>query len=125
MVFLKVATEDTNLYNKGKVSGVTVMAVVEVTVVPIGTPSSSLSEYVAGCVAVLKDSEGFTYQLTPMGTMLEGELNRILEVVRRMHEQPFTKGIGRVVTTIRIDDRRDKELTMAGKVASVQARLGQ
>lgn len=100
------------------------MAVVEVTVVPVGTPSSSLSEYVAGCVAVLKEAEGITYQLTPMATIIEGELDRVWEVVRRMHEQPFAKGIGRVVTTLRIDDRRDKELTMAGKVAAVEARLG-
>lgn len=100
------------------------MAVVEVTVVPIGTPSSSLSEYVAGCVTVLKEAEGITYQLTPMATIIEGKLDRVLEVVRRMHEHPFAKGIGRVVTTIRIDDRRDKELTMAGKVAAVEARLG-
>lgn len=101
------------------------MAVVEVTVMPIGTPSSSLSEYVAGCVTVLKEAEGITYQLTPMATVIEGELGRVLEVVRRMHEQPFSKSIGRVVTTIRIDDRRDKELTMAGKVAAVEARLGE
>lgn len=100
------------------------MAVVEVTVVPVGTPSSSLSEYVAGCVSLLKEADGVTYQLTPMGTIVEGELGRLLELVRRMHEEPFTKGVGRVVTTVRIDDRRDKELTMAGKVAAVEARLG-
>jgi uncharacterized protein YqgV (UPF0045/DUF77 family) len=40
-----------------------------------------------------------------------------------MHEQPFTAGIQRVVTTIRIDDRRDRELTMNGKVEAVKTRL--
>ncbi|NPV72799.1 MAG: MTH1187 family thiamine-binding protein [Pelotomaculum sp.] len=99
------------------------MAVVEISIVPVGTQSSSLSEYVADCVAVLREAEGVTYQLTPMGTIIEGELDRVLEVVRLMHEQPFAKGIGRVVTTIRIDDRRDKKLTAAGKVAAVEARL--
>lgn len=100
------------------------MAVVEVSVVPVGTPSSSLSEYVAGCVAVLKEAGGVTYQLTPMGTIIEGELDRVMEVVRKMHEQPFEKGCGRVVTSVRIDDRRDKKLTMAGKVAAVESKLG-
>ena len=99
------------------------MAIVDVTVIPVGTPSSSLSEYVAGCVKVLEESEGISYRLTPMATVIEGELDRVLEVVRLMHEQPFAKGAGRVVTTIRIDDRRDKELTMAGKVAAVEAKL--
>lgn len=99
------------------------MAVVEISVVPIGTSSTGLSEYVAGCLSVLKEAQGISYQLTPMGTVLEGELDRVLEVARRMHEQPFEKGIQRVVTTIRIDDRRDRVLTMKGKVAAVKVRL--
>lgn len=99
------------------------MAVVEVSIIPIGTPSASLSEFVAGCLEILKNAQGVTYELNPMGTVIEGDLNRILEVVSQMHEHPFARGINRVVTTIRIDDRRDKTLTMSGKVAAVEARL--
>ncbi len=65
------------------------MAVADITVVPIGTGGASLSDYVAGCVRVLREAEGITYQLTPMSTIIEGELGRVLEVVRLMHEQPF------------------------------------
>lgn len=100
------------------------MAVVDVTIVPVGTASASLSDYVAGCLEVLEGAEGVSWQLTPMSTVIEGELGRVLEVIRLMHEQPFIKGAGRVVTTIRVDDRRDKALTAAGKVAAVRARLG-
>lgn len=99
------------------------MAVVEVSIIPIGTPSASLSEFVAGCLEILKNAPGVTYQLNPMGTVIEGDMDRILEVISRMHEHPFTKGVDRVVTTIRIDDRRDKKLTMAGKVAAVESRF--
>lgn len=99
------------------------MAVVEVSIVPIGTSSPGLSNYVAGCLKVLEKAQGVKYQLTPMGTILEGDLDRLLEVVRSMHEQPFAEGIGRVVTTIRIDDRRDKEISMDSKVSSVKSRL--
>ncbi|MBE3587571.1 MAG: MTH1187 family thiamine-binding protein [Thermoanaerobacteraceae bacterium] len=99
------------------------MAVVEVTVIPIGTGSASLSAHVARCVQVLHDAREVKYQLTPMGTIIEGELDRILPLVRRMHEVPFEQGTGRVVTTIRIDDRRDKTLTMAGKVSAVEEKL--
>jgi uncharacterized protein (TIGR00106 family) len=99
------------------------MAVVEVTIVPVGTPSASLSEFVAGCVKVLEGVKEVSYQLTPMSTIIEGELGLVLELVRKMHEQPFLKGAVRVVTTVRIDDRRDKKLTMSGKVAAVEARL--
>ncbi|MDD3653924.1 MAG: MTH1187 family thiamine-binding protein [Desulfotomaculaceae bacterium] len=99
------------------------MAVVEVSIIPIGTQSASLSEFVAGCLEILQNASGVTYQLNPMGTVIEGDVERILELISRMHEHPFTRGVNRVVTTIRIDDRRDKELTIAGKVAAVEARL--
>ncbi len=56
------------------------------------------------------------YQLTPMNTIIEGDLPVILEVIQQMHEVPYTKGAQRVATTIRIDDRRDKVSTMEKKI---------
>lgn len=99
------------------------MAVVEVSIVPVGTSTASLSDFVAGCVAVLREAEGVKYQLTPMGTIIEGELGHVLGIIRRMHEEPFNTGAVRVVTTIRVDDRRDRPVTMAGKVAAVESKL--
>ena len=99
------------------------MAIVEVTVVPIGTSSPGLSNYVSGCLKVLEKEKDVKYQLTPMGTILEGDLGHLLEVIKLMHEQPFNEGIGRVVTTVRIDDRRDKEISMDSKVLSVKSKL--
>lgn len=98
------------------------MAVVEVSIVPVGTKSAGISAYVAGCLAVLR-GQPVRYQLTAMGTILEGDLPLLLELVRLMHEQPFVEGVDRVVTTIRIDDRRDHALTIQGKVAAVESRL--
>ncbi|MTI81499.1 MAG: MTH1187 family thiamine-binding protein [Firmicutes bacterium] len=99
------------------------MAVVEAQIIPIGTENTSLSKYVADCVTVLKNYPQLKYQLTPMGTVIEGDLNEILDVVKEMHQVPFDKGAARVVTTIRVDDRRDKELTMNGKVDAVNSKL--
>lgn len=99
------------------------MVVAELTVVPLGTGTPSLSGYVAACHAVLEQAKGVKYQLTPMSTIIEGDLDQILEIVRRLHEVPFEKGANRVSTSLRIDDRRDKELTMAGKVESVLSKL--
>ena len=101
------------------------MAVVEVTVIPLGTATPSLSRYVADCVKLLENAADVRYQLNPMGTVLEGDLDRILDLVRQMHEHPFSEGVQRVVTTVRIDDRRDKELTMSGKVTAVEKRLSE
>lgn len=99
------------------------MAVVEVTIAPMGTGTPSISHYVAHCHRVLEEAKDLKYQLTPMSTIIEGELDRILEVIRKMHEVPFEKGALRVSTSIRIDDRRDKELTMAGKLKAVTEKL--
>ena len=99
------------------------MAIVEVTIAPLGTASTSLSRYVADCHKVLMAAGDLKYELNPMGTVIEGDLSRILEVIRQMHEVPFTAGAGRVSTLIRIDDRRDKESTMTEKLRAVKEKL--
>ena len=99
------------------------MAVVEVSVVPLGTGETSLSKYVARAVQVLQSEKDVKYELTAMGTIIEGELKHVLAAVRKMHEAVFEFGAMRVITTIKIDDRRDKSSTAAGKVESVKKGL--
>jgi uncharacterized protein (TIGR00106 family) len=100
------------------------MAIIDVTVIPVGTETPSVSEYVAEIHKVLKHYEDrISYQLTPMSTLIEGDLGLLLEVVKEIHEVPFKKGLQRVCTNIRIDDRRDKEHSMVRKMESVQAKL--
>jgi uncharacterized protein (TIGR00106 family) len=99
------------------------MAVVFLTITPLGTGTPSVSRYVAGCERILRDS-GLKHELTAMGTIIEGDLDAILAVVRRMHEHPFSEGAARVSTFVKIDDRRDKEHTIAGKLRSVREKLG-
>lgn len=100
------------------------MAIAEVTIAPLGTGSPSVSAYVAQCHRVLEESEGIKFELHAMGTIIEGELDRLFEVLRALHEVPFDHGAQRVMSIIRIDDRRDKEITISGKVKSVQEKLG-
>ena len=99
------------------------MAVVEISVVPLGTASPGVSNYVAACVEIVAAS-GLVYQLTPMGTVIEGGIDEIFVVLRKMHEVPFGKGAERVSTLIKIDDRRDSgSHGLQGKVASVLNKL--
>ena len=100
------------------------MVIAEITVVPIGTGTPSVSEYVAGAIRVLEQEKSVKYKLTGMGTILEGNLHDVLEAARKMHESVFSTQIKRVVTTIRIDDRRDRESSVQRKVQSVTKRLG-
>jgi len=100
------------------------MAIVEVSIVPLGTKTPSVSKYVAQAVKVLQVEKDIKYELTAMGTIIEGDLDKILMVVKKMHEETFGDGVARVITTIKIDDRRDKASSMGGKVDSLRKELG-
>ena len=100
------------------------MAVVEVSIVPLGTASPSVSKHVARVIRVLQETTDVKYDLTSMGTIIEGDLDTIMAVVRKMHEIAFSDEVMRVVTTIKIDDRRDKPLSMKGKLDSLGRELG-
>lgn len=93
--------------------------IAELHVIPLGTATTSLSPYVAACINTLKQARDISYQLTAMGTIIQGPLERVLELAQKMHEVPFSMGAQRVVTTINIDDRRDKLATMESKVKAV------
>ena len=99
------------------------MAVVDVSIVPLGTASPSVSRYVAKAIKVLQQETELKHESTAMGTIIEGDLDKILAVVRKMHETAFTGEVLRVVTTIKIDDRRDKELSIEGKLNSLKREL--
>jgi len=98
------------------------MAMMEISVVPLGTGSTSLSHYVAEAVRVVEQA-GLEYEVGPMSTVVVGDVERLLALARQMHERPFALGAQRVATTIRIDDRRDKPLSIRGKVQAVQEKL--
>jgi uncharacterized protein (TIGR00106 family) len=93
--------------------------ITELKVIPLGTGSASLSEYVAAVVKVVKQTKGITCQVTPMATIVQGSLSRVLKLAQQIHEIPFTMGAERVLTSITIDDRRDKQITMASKIKAV------
>jgi uncharacterized protein (TIGR00106 family) len=104
------------------------MAIVDVTVIPIGTETPSVSKYVASVQKVLRkyQEEGkIRFQLTPMNTIIEGELPILFEVIQEMHGAPFSEGIQRVATTIRIDERRDVKRSMEYKVERVTSLLNE
>jgi len=101
------------------------MALIEVSVIPLGTQTPSVSKYVAGAVKVLQDEKDIKYELTAMGTIIEGDLARLLSLAHKMHQSAFATGAQRVVTTIKIDERRDAVATMQSKLEAVRRELGQ
>ena len=99
------------------------MAIIEISVMPLGTSSASIGKYVAGAVSILDGETGIKYELTAMGTNVEGDLKELVRLALQMHQVPFKSGARRVVTTIKIDDRRDKKISIAGKKGSVRKKL--
>ncbi|PSJ32060.1 hypothetical protein UF10_01245 [Peptostreptococcus russellii] len=99
------------------------MAVVELTICPLGTGTSSASKYVAGAQIVLSEQDKVKYMLNPMGTVMEGDLDEIFALIRKIQEDVFDKGVDRVYSIIKVDDRRDKVASMEQKLESVKSRL--
>lgn len=98
------------------------MAIAEVTVIPVGTASTSLSGYVAEIQRVLLKEQrngSISFQLTAMSTIIEGEIDELLRVIRLIHELPFQAGAQRVCTNVKFDDRRDRKGTIEQKMNSV------
>lgn len=98
------------------------MAIAEVCIIPIGV-ETSVSKYVAGCQKVLEKEENIKYSLNPMGTNIEGNVEEIFKVIRKMQESVFEKNVDRVYTVIKMDERRDKKSSMNQKIKSVEDKL--
>lgn len=99
------------------------MAIMELSVNPIGTGTASVARYVARAVEVVQNEPRVRFTVTPMGTVVEGDLDDLLSLIPRMHEAVFGAGVNRVVTVIKIDDRRDIPGTMTGKLESLRREL--
>ena len=93
--------------------------IAELVVSPHGV-GTSLSKYVKEAVKIIDSYPGIRVWHHPMGTVIEAKsLETILDVTKKAHEALFEHGCKRVVTTLKIDDRRDKPRKMEDKVKAV------
>jgi uncharacterized protein (TIGR00106 family) len=98
------------------------MAIAAVSIAPVGA-GTSVSRYVAAALAVCRAQDRVRFRTDPMFTTLEGDLADIYALVTRMQEAVFAAGAERVGTVLKIDDRRDRVVSMEAKLASVEAKL--
>jgi uncharacterized protein (TIGR00106 family) len=100
------------------------MATADLTVLSLGRPEVSASEYIAEIQRRLAAQDKVRYRMHAMGTSLEGSTADILELVGQLHAVPFEKGVPRVYTVLKLDERRDKpQQTLDDKVRSVERLL--
>ena len=99
------------------------MATADLTVIALGRADASASAYIAEIQRRLAAQDRVRYDMHALGTSLEGETADILAVAGELHAVPFEMGIPRVYSILKLDERRDREQTLADKVESVQRLL--
>jgi uncharacterized protein (TIGR00106 family) len=97
------------------------MVILEFSVAPL-SEGESVSGYVARCLEIVEQS-GLEYQLHAMGTLVEGELDQVLDVLRQCMEATAAD-CARVTCSAKLDFRRGHSGRLQSKVTSVESKLG-
>ncbi|MBM4136713.1 MAG: MTH1187 family thiamine-binding protein [Nitrospira sp.] len=93
----------------------------EFSIVPIGV-GSSIGDQLAEVLKIV-DASGLPYKVNPMGTVVEGEWDEIIKLIKRCHKTVMKSG-ERALTSISIDDRKGKPNRIEEKVKSIEKRIG-
>lgn len=100
----------------------------EISVIPIGISSqttTSMSKEIAAAFDAIQKIKGLKTMLTPMGTQIESNnFANILQAIEVAHQVVRTAGAKRIMSTIRIDERLDKSISLEEKVESVMEKIG-
>ena len=82
----------------------------------------SVSDYVSRSLEIISES-GVDYRLNPMGTVLEGEWDDVMVIVKQCYEK-MRSDCKRITCSIKIDYRADKKGRLKSKMASVEKKIG-
>jgi uncharacterized protein (TIGR00106 family) len=94
-----------------------------VSITPLGTETPSVSRYVAAALRVLEKYKDIQHQTDAMFTILYGEKEMVFQAISEMQEAVFEEGAKRVSTVIKIDERRDKEVSPDEKLESLKKHI--
>ena len=93
-------------------------ALAEIQVIPIGV-GVSVREEVKRAHEIIKAS-GLEVQAHAYGTNVEGDLETILDTLKRIHETLHAEGAPRLSTAVKLGTRTDKASTLEGKLAALK-----
>ncbi len=94
----------------------------EFSIIPVGS-GVSISKYVAIAAKII-DESGLDYRINSMGTVVEGDADEVLAVIKKCHKAVMTE-VARVFISITIDDRKDKPSPrLEKKLQSVDQKAG-
>jgi len=94
------------------------LIIAELSIVPVGS-GTSVSKYVKVAVKAL-EGRGVRVIPGPMSTVLEcKDIDLLLKAVKVAHKAVLASGAVRVITTLKIDDRTDKDSTVESKMRAI------
>ena len=96
------------------------MVLLEFSMAPL-EKGASVGEYVARSLKIIDDS-GLDYRLHAMGTIVEGEIDDVLGVLKRCFDA-MAADCERITCTAKLDYRRGYSGRLKSKVASVEEKL--
>ena len=97
----------------------------EISIYPMATRTTSVSFYIAKAIESIKKIEGLRYEINSMGTILESDnIDTINKATKEMIETVHNLGITRTEIIIKIDSRKDKQVSMEEKVESIKKQIG-
>jgi len=95
------------------------MIIAQLSIAPVGK-EVSVSKYVKLVIETLK-KENVKFETNAMATVIETEdLKTLFDVVQKAHNAVVASGAERVITELKIDDRRDKDATITSKLNALK-----
>ena len=94
------------------------MIIAQLSIAPLGE-GISVSKYVRIVLDVLKQ-ENLRFETNAMATVIQtSDLSTLFQAVEHAHSAVLAAGAKRVITELKIDDRRDKEANIKSKLNSL------
>lgn len=83
------------------------MIIADISVMPLIpiVSEEELYKIVDAAIDFIKKS-GLKYEVGAMSTTVEGEYDEVFELIKKVHKIPFENGIERVITSVRIDEKK-------------------
>jgi uncharacterized protein (TIGR00106 family) len=97
------------------------MVLLEFSISPL-EKGQSVSAYVARSVDIV-DRSGLDYRLHAMGTLIEGEIDQVLDVLKQCFDA-LAADCDRITCTAKLDYRKGYSGRLDAKVRSVEEKLG-
>ncbi|MBW9140768.1 MAG: MTH1187 family thiamine-binding protein [Candidatus Aramenus sp.] len=96
--------------------------IVDISVEPIGTGSTSLSPYIKTVYEVLR-KRGLKFYPAPSMTSIElDDITQLGYLIKEIDDALAELGVKRIVTILKVDDRRDKENSIDHKLEVIGAK---